>query len=533
MANLERLPGGAWLNFHETVPRTLTDRWTIVGDPAASGPAEHFYATAICLYPLVAEAISGAQMLTTTGTTWSFSKLLDGTGALLDTDKDQAIFDVEASMLATTASTAAESLVLASGGTKIAQLNQYLENGTPARSLRTSGSFDGQSVAGMLGTGVHGSALHCGPFQNHVRGIHIITGDARSVWVEAGPQPLFDPDFVRRFATDVIVDRDIFEAALVHLGGLGIVNAVALEVRDSLRLDIVRMVRALDVAHIALLAAGKYLEFAQSVGQMRAPYYVELTFNPFSPFYDGPLNPGSGVAITMYFETRDAAQPAAPIYAKPSDPLHDLLEAVETYIGERILSNADLLPPPALAIAYLAVARYEAMTKPVEHGRTWGEANGAFHPRKIGNTVIELRNDAFAVPRGHLLKALRAVRDAFPILGGGHLVATVRFVSESSGTLAFTRFDDSAVINLDGLITRASARAVADTLANFNAAGIEFSQHWGKMGIITPARLVHEFGDPAVPTSALARWKAARDHLLSPEARAVFCNTALISWGLA
>jgi hypothetical protein len=531
MAELRSLPREPWRNFHSTVFRAAPDRHTLIGNTGNTGPDVHFAASAACLKPLIEAAMAAGSQVATIGTKWSFSDLLAGDGGLLETDLDQGVFDVDPGMLAMGAPIDPARLVIASGGTKIATLNAFLEHGTPARSLNTSGSFNGQSIAGMLGTGVHGSALHFGPFQNHVRGIHVITDDQNSVWIEPGPAPLFDPTFVNKFADKRIVDPAIFAAALVHIGGMGIINAVALEVRDSLRLDVVRLVRTLDRRDIELLQNGDYRAFTARMGHDREPYYIELTLSPFTPFRDGLFHLGSDAAITLYFESDVEALGEPPVYGTGSDPLQNILEAIETYIGEALLNNAALLPPPALAIAFLAIARVEALTKPLETRKTWGEVCGEFHPRKIGNTVIDLRNDAFAVPREKLLESLIAVRDAFPIWGGGHLVATVRFVSGSRGTLAFTRFDDSAVINLDGLRTPQSRDAVAATLANLDTAGIPFSQHWGKMGVITCDRIAHEFG-PDVPGTPLRQWRDARAALLPRAAQAVFKSKALEDWGL-
>lgn len=61
-------------------------------------------------------------------------------------------------MLTARATIDSKLLVLASSFTKIATLNRRFESHKPERSLRTSGSFDGQPSAGMIGTGVHGAA---------------------------------------------------------------------------------------------------------------------------------------------------------------------------------------------------------------------------------------------------------------------------------------------------------------------------------------------------------------------------------------
>lgn len=536
MAELKHLPPGNWANFHATVFRTVSDYRVIVGDTPDDRPDAHFAATAACLKLFIGEAMTQQRAITTAGTSWSFSALLDGEGAILETVQDQAVFNVDRAMLAPSSTLDPGLLVLASGGTKIATLNMFLEGQVPERSLHTTGSYNGQSVAGMMGTGVHGSALGYGPFHNHVRGVHLVTDDHQSVWIERGPEPIFDDGFVARFADRRVNDEALFEAALVHLGGLGIANAVALKVRPRLRVDVVRAMKSLDRDDILLLQSGDYRGFAKAMGHDRTPYYIELTLDPFNPFRDGAHWLASDTAVTLYFEdTAEKAgivESAAAVYGASVDSLQQILKAAETYLGAQVIANADAIPPPALPIAFLAIARFDALRQGYEANKRWGEVCGAFQRYQIGETIINLHNDAFAVPRGRLLDALTAVRNAFPLLAGGHLVATVRFVNGSRGTMAFTRFPETVVINLDGLRTAKSRAAVAQTRRNFDSGGIPFSQHWGKMGVITHDRLVREFGDPYVPGTRFHSWRRARETLVPPSARAVFHSKAFDDWGL-
>ena len=101
----------------------------------------------------------------------------------------------------------------------------------------------------------------------------------------------------------------------------------------------------------------------------------------------------------------------------------------------------------------------------------------------------------------------------------------------------FTRFPETAVVNVDGIRTAKSSAAAKRIGRALEAdTPIAFSQHWGKMGAITKARFVREFGDPAKVTDEKPRkaydWRIAREDLLGADARRVFVNNALQGWGL-
>src|SRR5690606_31617373 len=55
--------------------------------------------------------------------------------------------------------------------------------------LATTGASCGQTLAGAISTGTHGSAFRVGAMPALVRGIHLVTGPGTSVWLEPTSQP--------------------------------------------------------------------------------------------------------------------------------------------------------------------------------------------------------------------------------------------------------------------------------------------------------------------------------------------------------
>ena len=100
--------------------------------------------------------------------------------------------------------------------------------------------------------------------------------------------------------------------------------------------------------------------------------------------------------------------------------------------------------------------------------------------------------------------------------------------------MSFLRFEDTAIINIDGL-TRAGiagwishsdefSRAFTDALEQ---EGVPFSMHWGKDIPSSAAKIAADFGDAA------QRYRAARVALVPEALRDKLCPPQLRDWGLA
>jgi len=131
---------------------------------------------------------------------------------------------------------------------------------------------------------------------------------------------------------------------------------------------------------------------------------------------------------------------------------------------------------------------------------------------------------------------LDVMTKAFQEDNGGHLVFTLRFVTnderQHNGHLAFTRFPETAVINVDGIRSAKSSAAGARIARALADNKVAFSQHWGKMGEITCEHIEDQFGPSSVASSRLAKWKTARAALLDSDIQNIFQNKALRNWCL-
>lgn len=103
------------------------------------------------------------------------------------------------------------------GGRALFQAGISLENLNVALkahnlTLPNLGSIHIQSIAGAIATATHGSSLSHGLLSQGVRGLRIVLSSGRAVWCSPSEQ------------------SDLFRAALVSLGGLGIITEIEMEV---------------------------------------------------------------------------------------------------------------------------------------------------------------------------------------------------------------------------------------------------------------------------------------------------------------
>jgi len=138
----------------------------------------------------------------------------------------------------------ASGLVTVGGGTPLHRLHALLA--AEGLAMSNLGDIDRQSISGAISTGTHGTGERLGGIATQVRGLELVTGDGSVVRCSATDHP------------------EIFSAARVGLGALGIVTAVTLqcepafELRASERpLPVGDVVRDLD----ALAASNEHVEF--------------------------------------------------------------------------------------------------------------------------------------------------------------------------------------------------------------------------------------------------------------------------------
>lgn len=220
-------------------------------------------------------------------------------------------------------------LTLCQIGVSISELNRHLERS--GRALATSGASNGQTIPGAIATGTYSSAIGYGAIQGHVVGLQLLVVTDRSLWVERASRPVVSDSFIGMLGIDEHVkDDSLFEAALVHLGACGLVNATLVEARDSFLLEARRRNVPFDDQFRVAVEA---LDFpAVGVANLDSdPYFALVVINPYDT---------REVSLTFMHER-----------AMPADHTPDYTISDRTGIGYDMLSKAaaltELIAPSA------------------------------------------------------------------------------------------------------------------------------------------------------------------------------------------
>ena len=477
-------------------------------------------------------------------------------------------------------------IALTSGGTRFRELADWAA--LFGRSIMTSGTHLGATVAGGIGTASHGSRLGFGGLQDMVVGLHIVTGIGESVWIEGTDVPVLtdaaaaqlDPGAGTNIR--IIRDNESFNDSLVHLGCMGIVNCAAIRLVADDAYDKVKWIKPVGAQWLDWVAAGEWRALAQWLGRDDDPIFYEVTLNPHD------WN-GAHALHTMYFPSRgapvkgdDACEDASLADALARfansfsiagtvelnrarlDQLADIDDEIDAEAPIPALApiDADMSvfdPRSAARSVYEYYWRSEGFTTAgtTISNRTWRQLHG---DEITGGYPGSLYNASYAIEREQVPFAIPAICRAAKSLPRS-FVFTMRFVSDPSGTLAFTRFPQSAVIEIDGLspwICRRVRKLMPATTPDYQrkhkmlryleftlpqgmrrtgaaleGEAIDYSNHFAKRGFLDRAKIQSDFGPVSDPNSRLMRWRRTRDHLLQTElGKAIFWNWGAVNFGL-
>jgi hypothetical protein len=179
-------------------------------------------------------------------------------------------------------------------GTVIREINDTLWE-KYGKAFGGLGGYDGQTLGGVLPTGTHGSILSRGPLAEMVRSLDLVAGTGEPLRIEPRDGPT-DPAAFAKAHPDarLIQEDDTFDAALIHLGTIGVVRSLVVEVRDRFYLNEVRTRESLETVVETLRGGGIYHLFEgvkvpswaspdRGLGFGKHPrpaYHLEFLFDP-------------------------------------------------------------------------------------------------------------------------------------------------------------------------------------------------------------------------------------------------------------
>ncbi|ERT03305.1 hypothetical protein HMPREF1624_01614 [Sporothrix schenckii ATCC 58251] len=183
-----------------------------------------------------------------------------------------------------TASNRSRNLARVQAGVTIRELNEELDNRGLA--LPNMGAFDGQTVAGVMSTGTHGSGIGFGPMCSLVRAIVLVVADGTVYQIEpasshVGKGPLSDPAAFPRTIDGLPVvlrqDNDWFRTALVSMGCVGVIYSYVIDVTEAFHVRELRSATRWDDVRKELLPE-LWTPVAPAVA---VAHHFELVLNPY------------------------------------------------------------------------------------------------------------------------------------------------------------------------------------------------------------------------------------------------------------
>jgi hypothetical protein len=327
-----------------------------------------------------------------------------------------------------------ENLFLFQCGTTIKEVSRHLANN--GKSLKASGANSGQTIAGAVSTGVHGSALDVGSIQDCVVGIHLIVGPGPNdlVYIERQSEPALTDAFASSINARVIRDDGMFNAAVVGLGSFGFVMALVIEAEDVYLLK--RYVRKISKADALELATSfnfahsnfKISAEVTSSGEGTRPYHYKLYVNPYNYKEDF-------VTEIIY------KHPYQPNYPDPRPNVEKFLFSDLPGLISRIAAAHNNLIPAIIGVL-------KGNIFPELDKDTTGTIGQLF-----GDGVAQGKAFAwaFGVKQEDTVRSFELFKSIVNKMGPVPGAIGIRFVKASKATLAFTQFPITCVLEMDGI----------------------------------------------------------------------------------
>ena len=500
-------PKKLWKNFHKTYSQVIDGEWDIFMPQQATGlTVADLKETAAQFQKLIGDAKQKGLKARAVGQSWSLSRAPATTGWTFNTNRLRGRLKVPAADVDPGYPGTADQksgLYLFQCGNTVADVNKALERDSEKRALFTSGAANGQTIVGATQCGTHGSALEFGALHDHIVALHLITTADKHYWIERKSRPVMAKAWVDSLGAKLMrEDDDLFNAAVVAFGSFGVVGAVVIETAPRYLLETRPNMAKLDETLWKAIGA---LDFSVPPFNGDKPYFFQAVINP------------STDEVLIMANYRKDPPPASyqPNYdlisdAKSIGPGFDALSTLSVILG----AFKNVIP----AFSKLAAKQlFDTKTKTGSPGEIYG-----FKPPLLG-----VASGSIAVALPDARKTIETLIKLYKDIGPVPLVLGCRYVRKSPALLAFNRFPIGLMISIDGVDGPASRAFFAAAADRVEAAGISFTQHWGKTNAYTPQRVAKAYG-PNVQ-----KWLDARRKLIPAAGdRAVFDNDYIRERGL-
>ena len=265
-----------WTNKHQTFTTVVQGLFDVL-NPDLGDQFQEYVETTKSLQAVIADAIEDEVPIRMLGGGWSFTQVAATDGRLYNTKPLNLYFRMAANRLDPAYPGNPGHLWFVQCGNSIAELSRKLR--AEGQSLRTTGASNGQTLVGAMSTGTHGSAIDVGAIPDYVVGLHVIVSPTRHVLLQRASRPVVNQTFATRLGAELLTRDDLFNAALVGLGGCGIIHGALIETDDLFLLQMFRRRMPFDAA---LRTAITTLDFSGlALPKPDRPFHFEVVINPY------------------------------------------------------------------------------------------------------------------------------------------------------------------------------------------------------------------------------------------------------------
>ncbi len=519
MASTTPFPKTEWDTLHNNGPFPLKLLYVteLEGEANIPSKVDRYNDAAQEIQKLLQETLDNNEGFRAYGSRWSMSNIAHHAERMHYNGFMNIHLPIAEENLHENASYNSSNLFLFQCGNTIKRISEVL--GAHGKSLKASGASNGQTIAGCVSTGVHGSALDVGAVQDYVVGINLITGPEINdiVYLERHTKPALSNTFIAQINARVIRNDKLFNAALVSLGSFGFVHGVVIEAEDRFLLKrYVRKIKkelALELAQTMDFKNSSFKideEFDEN-GKPKRPYHYKVFMNPYN-------NENQYVVELMYKHP----------YAVPyPDPFPIINKSVYRDLIHLFIKISEKFPD---SIPWF-IKRLKKVILPEVNEQTTGTLAEIFWdaPYQGPAFACSVGVDYKDSPKALDLLAKLAENEG-PIPG----IFAMRFVKKSEAILAFSKFPITCMIEIDGVLWKKSKKLMS--LKQFTRRMIEvlkqndvpFTIHWGKNSDWGFSGLVeHMYGENA------QTWKNIRSAFLTEKMAKLFSNDFLDATGLS
>jgi len=462
---------------------------------------EVYNETSKSIHDLISESLDSDHRLRFYGNNWSMSSIAHCYDRMVMCSPLNRRYDLLMEDLNTANKKHRDDFLFVQGGAQIKTINNHLF--ARGKSLATSGASNGQTIAGAISTGTHGSSIDIGSIQDLVVGIHLIIGPSEndSVYLERESKKIVSKHFVDQINVKNHISNDrIFNASLVGLGSFGIIAGIMIKSEDIYLLKkYVRKISQKDALDLADRMDFENSDFFindpkdPSIKNKR-PYHYKLYINPYKREDDF-------IAEIMF-------------KSDYTEDYEDPIPLIKTALFRDASSIIAKLAAQCSGSTKLLVDILKGDIFPKTDEDVIGTLREIFWDTKF---LAKAFGCAIGIDNSNSSKCLSIMYSILDQFGPVPGIFSMRFVKQTKALIGFTRFPMTCILEVDGIWENEEDLRKLDLyykriIREFKRNNIEFTFHWGKNSFWSYPNLVN-----SMYNGYENEWKEIRSALLGPE----------------